>query len=61
MGAGVDGVIDDDAAVRDESRPGYMLEDCQIGDGVHPNDRGGSLMADAIMKELPEHLITEVL
>lgn len=60
-GAGFDGVIDYDAAIRDESRPGYMLQDCHIGDGVHPNDRGGSLMADAIMKELHEHFITEVL
>lgn len=45
---GFDGWFDYDAAVRDEARPGYMRPDCHICDGLHPNDRGGELMAGQI-------------
>ena len=47
-GIGYDGVFDYDAAVRDEDRPGFMRDDCHICDGLHPNDRGGALMAEQI-------------
>lgn len=47
-GAGYDGWFDYDAAVRDESRPGYMRDECHIHDGLHPNDLGGSYMAGQV-------------
>ena len=47
-GIGFDGCFDYDAAVRDEARPDYMRGECHTGDGLHPNDRGGALMAERI-------------
>lgn len=47
-GAGYDAFFDYDAAVRDDKKPGYMLSDCHICDGLHPNDKGGALMAEQI-------------
>lgn len=47
-GFGFDGYFDYDAAVRDETRPGYMLPECHSGDGLHPNTHGGALMAGQI-------------
>lgn len=47
-GFGYDGFFDYDAAVRDVAKPGYMLFDCHIYDGLHPNDKGGALMAEQI-------------
>ena len=47
-GIGFDGVFDYDAAIRDEARPDYIRADCHIGDGLHPNDKGGRLMAETI-------------
>ena len=47
-GIGFDGVFDYDAAIRDEARPDYIRADCHIGDGLHPNDKGGKLMAETI-------------
>lgn len=44
-GIGFDGCFDYDAAVRDEEHPDYMRGDCHIGDGLHPNDKGGAFMA----------------
>lgn len=44
-GIGYDGWFDYDAAVRDEARPGYMLKECHIGDGLHPNVYGGERIA----------------
>ena len=44
-GIGYDGWFDYDAAVRDNARPGYMLKECHIGDGLHPNNDGGERMA----------------
>lgn len=43
-----DGMIDFDLATRRESDPEYMLEDCHLGDGLHPNTSGGKRMADAV-------------
>lgn len=47
-GIGYDGWFDYDAAVRDEQKTDYMREECHIHDGLHPNDFGGSLMADCV-------------
>ncbi len=47
-GIGFDGFFDYDAAVRDPHHPGYLKADCHIGDGLHPNDKGGAVMADII-------------
>ena len=47
-GIGYDGCFDYDAAVRDEARPGYLLDECHIHDGLHPNDEGGARMAAQI-------------
>ena len=43
-----DGIFDYDAAMRDDSRPGYLLPGVDIGDGLHPNDRGGEIVASTI-------------
>lgn len=47
-GFGYDAYFDYDAVVRDSTKPGYMLPDCHICDGLHPNDKGGALMAEQI-------------
>lgn len=44
----LDGFFDYDAALRDEANPGYLLPGTHIGDGLHPNDRGGELVAAAV-------------
>ena len=41
-------VFDYDVAVRDETKAGYMKEGFHIGDGLHPNEKGGAAIADAI-------------
>ena len=43
-----DGWFDYDAAVRDEKRPGYLQPDVHIGDGLHPNGKGGELIAATV-------------
>lgn len=43
-----DGYFDYDAAVRDDSKPGYLLPDVHIGDGLHPNDKGAQLIAGVV-------------
>ena len=47
-GIGYDGYFDYDEAVRDESRPAYMKKEYHIGDGLHPNDIGGAVMAKQV-------------
>ena len=47
-GIGFDGCFDYDAAVRDGERPDRMRADCHICDGLHPNDKGGMLMAGTV-------------
>ena len=47
-GIGFDGVFDYDAAIRDGARPDHIRAGCHIGDGLHPNDKGGRLMAETI-------------
>lgn len=46
-----DGVIDFDLATRQTGNPEYMLDDCHIGDGLHPNHEGGRRMAEAVPLE----------
>lgn len=41
-------VFDYDAAVRDETKCGYMKEGLHIGDGLHPNEKGGAAIAEVI-------------
>lgn len=47
-GAGFDGVIDFDAAVRDPQRPDELLPRFDSGDHLHPSDAGYAQMADQI-------------
>ena len=41
-------VVDLDALLRDPDDPHRMRADCHLGDGVHPNWRGGERMAEAV-------------
>ncbi len=43
-----DGIVDFDLATRQSKTPERMLEDCHLGDGLHPNSEGGRKMAEAI-------------
>lgn len=43
-----DGVFDYDTAMRDKSHPGYLLPNVHIGDGLHPNGKGGEIIARTI-------------
>lgn len=43
-----DGYYDFDAALRDHEKTGYMLDDAHLGDGLHPNEKGGELAAAAV-------------
>lgn len=47
-GESIDGFFDFDREVADPAKPGYMLSTCNIGDGLHPNSRGGKKMADCV-------------
>lgn len=41
-----DGILDYDAAVKDEKEPDRMREDYQCGDHLHPGTKGGLLLAE---------------
>ena len=43
-----DGIFDFEAVMKDDTRPGYLLPGVHIGDGLHPNDVGGRIMAEAV-------------
>lgn len=43
-----DGYFDYDKALRDPERAGYMLPDVHLGDGLHPNGKGGETAAAAV-------------
>lgn len=43
-----DEVVDFDAVMRMDEDGQFLKEDCHIGDGLHPNVKGGTLMAEAI-------------
>ena len=49
-----DGILDMDAVLRDPDNPHRMQAGLHMGDGVHPNWRGGSRMAQALMNMLFE-------
>jgi lysophospholipase L1-like esterase len=44
----IDGFFDFDKELRNDNKPGYMKDDCNIGDGLHPNTEGGRRMADLV-------------
>lgn len=44
----IDGFFDFDKELRNDSKPGYMQDDLNIGDGLHPNTAGGIKMADLV-------------
>jgi lysophospholipase L1-like esterase len=43
-----DAVIDFDQALRDPAHPARLLPAYDSGDGLHPNDAGHRVMADAV-------------
>jgi lysophospholipase L1-like esterase len=47
-GGAFDGVVDFDAALRDPGAPDHMRADLRSEDGLHPNDAGYRVMADAV-------------
>jgi lysophospholipase L1-like esterase len=47
-GGGFDGVIDFDKVMEDPAKPGYLRDDYDCGDNLHPNDAGYKAMADAV-------------
>lgn len=49
-----DGILDMDAVLRDPDDPHRMQAGLHMGDGVHPNWRGGARMAQALMNTLFE-------
>jgi lysophospholipase L1-like esterase len=51
-GAGFDGVVDFDAALRDPARPGQLRAAYDSGDHLHPNDAGYAAMAAAVTLNL---------
>lgn len=48
QGNDYDGFFDYEAVMKDENNPGYLLPDVHIGDGLHPNDQGGEIIARMI-------------
>jgi lysophospholipase L1-like esterase len=51
-GGGFDGVIDFDKVMEDPAKPGYLRDDYDCGDNLHPNDAGYKAMAEAVDLEL---------
>lgn len=51
-GAGFDGVVDFDAAMRDPMHPTRLRPGFDSGDHIHPNDRGYAAMAAAVPPSL---------
>lgn len=49
-----DAIVDLDKVMDDSNRPGSLIYDLQIGDGLHPNAEGGVRMAEAIFAVLEE-------
>lgn len=50
--AEIDGVMDYASALTDELNPLVMKRGTNIGDGLHPNELGGAIMADVVIKTL---------
>lgn len=53
-----DGVVDLDAALRDPDDPHRMQESMHLGDGVHPNWKGGAKMAGAVLAAIQQSLVS---
>ena len=51
-GAIADKVVDLDAVLRDPADPHRMRANLHLGDGVHPNWKGGAKMAEAVLDAL---------
>jgi lysophospholipase L1-like esterase len=51
-GGGFDAVIDFDKVMEDPARPGYIRDDYDCGDNLHPNDAGYKAMAEAVDLDL---------
>lgn len=47
--AAADGLVDLDLVMRKEGNPEYLRDGEHQGDGIHPNEAGGKVMAEAIM------------
>lgn len=47
-----DGAVDFENIVADKERPAYMKEEYHLGDGLHPNNAGGTAMADLVMQKI---------
>lgn len=47
-----EGVIDFDAAVREKDQIEFMKASYHLGDGIHPNAKGGKVMAEAAYNSL---------
>ncbi len=45
-----DGFLDLDKIMRKEDDPHFMKDGTHLGDGVHPNEAGGKMIADAIIQ-----------
>lgn len=43
-----DGAFDFDKAIADPKRPGFIRESYHLGDGLHPSDEGGAVLAYAL-------------
>lgn len=43
-----DGFVDLDALMRKEDAPDILRDGCHLGDGVHPNETGGRIIAQAV-------------
>ena len=54
--SGADGVIDYDKAAADEENSGRMKDGIHIGDGLHPNTKGGELMAGLAYEKIKSKL-----
>ncbi len=46
-----DGIFDFEKALRDANRPEYLKKEMHIGDGLHPNEVGGEVMAATVLAE----------
>ena len=45
-------MIDYDKAAADKANPGKMKKGIHLGDGLHPNTRGGELMAEVAFETI---------
>ena len=55
--AKADGVLDYDRAAANPEQPDRMKDGIHIGDGLHPNTRGGELMAETAFRLMQEKAV----